>query len=89
MHTNRFDALYEIAEMIGCIERYATEQRNGGLLPFEVTFGFYYGAILVSMVPSFEELAAFIGIVHQQVGFVQHLSSQLQQQQLLEDIVIH
>jgi hypothetical protein len=60
MYTNPFDALYQITEMIGCIERFATEQRNGGLLPFEVTFGFYIGAMLVSAVPSFEELAAFI-----------------------------
>jgi hypothetical protein len=60
MHTNPFDALNEIARLIGCIEQHATERHTGGLLSFEVTFGFFIGAMLISAVPSFEEVAAFI-----------------------------
>jgi hypothetical protein len=60
-HTNPFDVLHEITQVISRIERHATELRNGGLMPFEVTFGLYVGALLVSGVPNFEELAAFIG----------------------------
>jgi hypothetical protein len=60
MHTNPFDALNEITQMVGAIELHATERHTGGLLPFEVTFGFFIGAMLVSAVPSFEEFAAFV-----------------------------
>jgi hypothetical protein len=60
LHTNPFDALYEISEMIACIEKHAGGLHLGGLLPFEVTFGFYIAIILLSGLPSFEELAEFI-----------------------------
>jgi hypothetical protein len=60
LYSNPFDAIYEISEMISCIERYAGRLYRGGILPFEVTFGFFIGIVLVSALPSFEELADFI-----------------------------
>jgi hypothetical protein len=60
LHTNPLDMLHEMAQMMGCIERRASLYHQKSMLPFEVTFGLSLGGLLVSDVPNFQEIAAFI-----------------------------
>jgi hypothetical protein len=61
-HTNPFDALHEIAQAIACIQGEASRAGRfiGGILPYEVTFGMFVGAVLATGPPNFEELAEFV-----------------------------
>jgi hypothetical protein len=61
-HTNPFDALHEIGQAITCIEQHGSRvgEFRGGILPYEVTFGLFLGAVLGCGPPNFEELAQFV-----------------------------
>lgn len=65
LHTNPIDAIFEVHEMLMCIEKGATQRMKKttdiiSMFPFETTFGLYVGCMLASDVPSFEELGQFI-----------------------------
>jgi hypothetical protein len=58
--TNPIDAIFEIHEMIAYLEHTVSKHGSSGMVPFEVAFGLYIGAVLASDVPNFEELAEFV-----------------------------
>jgi hypothetical protein len=60
LYTNPFNVLNEISQVISEIEQRATQCGAESILPFEVTFGFCLAMVLLSAVPNFEELAAFV-----------------------------
>jgi hypothetical protein len=62
--TNPIDALFEIHEVIHILEQFTasiTPETGTKILPFETVFGLFIAAILMSDIPNFEELAAFVG----------------------------
>jgi hypothetical protein len=62
LHTNPFDVLSEISHIMDDVvnEAASVGGASGGILPFEVTFGYLIGAFMTCGFPCFEEVAEFI-----------------------------